>query len=36
MGYIFVLIYMLADLWLYVKGARPENSIWKDEVFRWM
>lgn len=30
MGYIIVIALIVGDLWLYVHGARPENSIWRD------
>ena len=31
MGYVVIAVLIVGDLWLYVHGARPENSIWKNE-----
>ena len=36
MGYLFVFLYVVGDLWLYARGVRPENSIWRDEIVGWM
>ena len=36
MGYVFIILYIALDLWLYLQGGRPENSIWRDETVRWM
>ena len=36
MGYIFIILYIIGDLWLYLRGGRPENSIWRDEIIGWM
>lgn len=32
MGYIIVAVLIIGDLWLYAHGARPEKSIWRDEI----
>lgn len=36
MGYVFVAVLIIGDLWLYIHGARPEGSIWRDETVRYM
>lgn len=36
MGWLFVILFIAGDLWLYSHGGRPENSIWKDETIKWM
>ena len=36
MIYVLVILYIVGDLWLYLQGGRPENSIWRDEAIRWM
>lgn len=36
MGYIIIAILVIGDLWLYLKGGRQENTIWRDETIRWM
>lgn len=32
MGYIIIAVLIIGDIYLYVHGARPENSIWRDET----
>ena len=38
---VFILLALIAigDIYLYIKGVRPKNSMWRDEVFtnkyRW-
>lgn len=36
MGYVFIILYIVGDIWLYLRGGRPEHSIWRDETIRWM
>lgn len=31
-----ILIIIIGDIWLYVKGVRPENSMWREETIKWM
>ena len=26
----------VGDIWLYIKGVRPENSMWREETIKWM
>lgn len=36
MGYVIIILLIAGDLWLYLRGGRPEHSIWRDETIRWM
>ena len=36
MGWLIVIILIVGDVWLYIKGGRQENTIWRDETIRWM
>jgi hypothetical protein len=33
MGWILVLAIIVGDIYLYCKGFRPKNSMWRDEYF---
>ena len=36
MGWLIVIALIVGDAWLYAKGGRQENTIWRDETIRWM
>lgn len=36
MGYIIIAVLIIGDIYLYVHGARPKNSMWRDDKFKWM
>lgn len=31
-----LLLLIVGDIYLYVKGVRPKDSMWRDDKFRWM
>lgn len=31
-----LLLIIVGDIFLYVHGARPKDSMWRDDKFRWM
>ena len=31
-----LLLIIVGDIFLYVHGARPKDSMWCDDKFRWM
>lgn len=31
-----LLLIIVGDIYLYVHGARPKDSMWRDDKFRWM
>ena len=33
--WVLILAIIIGDIYLYVHGARPENTIWCDEKFGW-
>jgi len=36
MGYVIVILLIVGDLWLYLRGGRPEHTIWPEDKIRWM
>lgn len=36
MGYIIVAVLIIGDIYLYVHGVRPKDSMWRDGKFKWM
>lgn len=31
-----LLLIIVGDIYLYIHGARPKNSMWRDDKFKWM
>lgn len=31
-----LLLIIVGDIYLYVHGARPKDSMWRDDKFKWM
>lgn len=31
-----LLLIIVGDIFLYVHGARPKDSMWRDDKFKWM
>lgn len=27
---------IVGDIYLYIHGARPKDSMWRDDKFKWM